>query len=63
MDFRTPNELPSEISLTRVKLRSKKIVNLADLILEPWDHFSEIPCDSELLIPADDISPNRDSVL
>jgi hypothetical protein len=48
IDFRTPNELPPEISLTLVKLRNKEIVYLSDLILEEWDNFSEIPCDEEI---------------
>ena len=49
-DFRTPGKIPDPVYLTQVELRNKEVVYLADLLIEPWDHFSEIPCDGEFLI-------------
>jgi hypothetical protein len=48
IDFRTQQELPVAFHLMRVKLRDKRIINLIELLMEPWDSFSEIECTDNL---------------
>ncbi|MDP4221517.1 MAG: hypothetical protein Q8916_00800 [Bacteroidota bacterium] len=48
VDFRTQNTLPVAFHLIRVKLRTKRIVNIVELLMKPWDEFHEIDCTGEL---------------
>ncbi len=50
IDFQTQKEIPIAFHMTRVKLRNKRIVDLAELINEPWVSFHQIECDGILAI-------------